>query len=38
MKFRGERCVNDLYDIDRIICYHGGVYENEIKKSLKTFN
>lgn len=24
------------YDIDRIICYHGGIYENEIKKHLKT--
>ncbi len=23
------------YDIDRIICYHGGIYENEITKTLK---
>ena len=23
------------YDIDRIICYHGGIYENDIKESLK---
>jgi DNA polymerase elongation subunit (family B) len=26
------------YDTDKIICYHGGIYENEIKKSLKAFN
>ena len=24
------------YEIDRIICYHGGVYKNDIKKSLSS--
>lgn len=23
------------YDIDRIICYHGGVYTGDIKKALE---
>lgn len=23
------------YDVDKIICYHGGIYQGDIKKSLK---
>jgi glyoxylase-like metal-dependent hydrolase (beta-lactamase superfamily II) len=23
------------YDIDKIICYHGGIYEDNIKETLK---
>lgn len=32
-----KKTINKLlnYDIDRIICYHGGIYQSDIKRSLE---
>lgn len=32
-----KKTINKLlnYEIDRIICYHGGIYQSDIKKSLE---
>jgi glyoxylase-like metal-dependent hydrolase (beta-lactamase superfamily II) len=37
---KAKESINKLlnYDIDRIICYHGGIYNGDIKKSLKNIN